>query len=197
MSMPSLPRDRTHKPKKHESYFSIDPRIVPALLKHVILRGVVWEPACGKKHISAAIEMSPNYTVVSTDLNSYPGSNNIILDFLKAGVPPLKDIESIVTNPPNTLNLEFTLQALELMRPVNGVVAIFQRHEWDTTQRTAPIFDHPAYHMKITLRFRPYWFEPKPGSKSPFHKFSWYVWDWKNKEKPIIMFYDNKNTSSS
>lgn len=190
--MPSLPRDRTHKPKKHEDYFTIDARVVPALLKHIDLKGIVWEPACGKKHMSDAIAERHPRQVLATDIRSYRGAENNCIDFLKTESLPLRGIESLVTNPPNTLNLEFTLQALELMRPVNGVVAIFQRHEWDTTQRTAPIFDHPAYHMKITLRFRPYWFEPKAGEKKgqPFHKFAWYVWRWdRNQEWPAMLMF--------
>ena len=182
-------RDKTHAPEAHDAYFTIDGRVIPALLRHMTLRGNVWEPAGGKGHMVRALEAA-GYRVYSSDLVDHGVGIASGIDFLKETKDHGVGIESIVTNPPNNLNLAFALHGLKMIEKAHGIVALYQRHEWDTTQKTAPIFDHPAFAMKIVCRFRPRWFEPRAGEEaaSPFHKFSWYVWDWRHSGRPVMVF---------
>ena len=182
-------RDKTHEARDNDAYMTIDPRSIPALLKIIKLRGKIWEPAAGECHMVRSLEAAGE-SVYATDIKAYTPQLTHIQDFLTFKKIPHPHIRTIVTNPPNGLNIQFALHALKLMEPVGGMVALYQRHEWDTTKRAAPIFDHPAFAMKIIPRFRPYWIAPKPGEKSasPFHKWSWYVWDWKHRGPPIIRF---------
>jgi hypothetical protein len=45
-------------------------RITEALLRHVCLRGPIWEPCCGTGAISEVLSRQ-GYTVVSTDIADY------------------------------------------------------------------------------------------------------------------------------
>lgn len=177
-------RDRTHAPRERDAYMTIDQRVIPALLLHFKPRGRIWEPACGTGEMVARLARV-GHAAVGTDI-SFGASWNFLTTYQRAA----KDVETIITNPPNKLNLDFVRHALKLMEPVRGAVAIYQRHEWDTTKKTAEIFEHPAFAMKIVPRFRPIWIAPEPGKKasSPFHKWSWYVWDWKHKGAPVVRF---------
>ena len=183
-------RDRTHEPRERDAYMTIDERVIPALLKHFIPRGVVWEPAAGTGEMVRGLR-GEGCSVVATGLIDGPGSLlKVPRDFFSFNEPLGGSINSIITNPPNKLNLSFARHAIKLMEPAHGAVAIYQRHEWDTTKRAAEIFDHPAFAMKIVPRFRPIWVEPTPGKKaaSPFHKWSWYVWDWTHSGPPVVRF---------
>lgn len=188
-------RDRTHAPKANNAYFTIDPRPIPALLSHVDLsRGKVWEPAAGKLHLAQALQ-SHGHIVYCTDIQEYPTKIQHpwlahVQDFFAFSEVPDESLRCIVTNPPNDHNISFAQHALKLMEPVDGVIAFYQRHDWDCAKRTAAIFDHPAFAMKITPRWRPIWFEKKKGekTKSPFHRFSWFVWDFRHIGPPEVRY---------
>lgn len=173
-------RDKTHRPIERDAYHTIDLRVIPALLKHVKPRaGKILEPACGEGYMVRALEAA-GYEVYGSDIFDYTkDGSGWRCNFLSTQLND-KSVSAIITNPPNKLNLEFAVHAIKQIEPVKGIVALYQRHEWDATRRTAPIFDHPAYAMKITCRWRPVWFKRGEGetAASPFHRWSWYVWDW-------------------
>lgn len=182
-------RDKTHEARDNGAYMTIDPRPIPALLKHVTPRGVVWEPAAGNCDMVNALEAAGCKTY-PTDLIARVPQVAHEKDFLSFTNAPSPDIGTIITNPPNNLNRSFAQHALRMMEKNHGLIAFYQRHEWDTTKRTIFLFDHPKFAMKIVPRFRPYWVEPKPGEKSPspFHRWSWYVWDWQHSGPPTLRF---------
>ena len=179
-------RDRTHAPKAYDAYFTVDPRPVPALLRHFKPRGSIWEPCAGRGDLGWAL-MTAGFTVSCTDLIDHGGA--VVehgYDFLKAETC---SAETIITNPPNQRNVEITAHAIKLQERNAGAVAIYQRHEWDTNaERGRELFDHPAFAMKVACRFRPVWFADG-GGENPFHRWSWYVWDWQSVGiDPIIKF---------
>lgn len=188
MTKKKQPRDKTTAPVRRDAWMTIDQRVVPALLKHLVPRGPIWEPAAGRGDMSEVLKAA-GFNVYETDVFGYKRLvGGQIRDFFSFQQAPA--CCSIITNPPNSLNLEFAIHAIKLMEPVKGVVALYQRHEWDTTKESSVIFDHQAFAMKIIPRFRPRWIKPKRGEKagSPFYRFSWFVWDWENKSPPIIKF---------
>jgi hypothetical protein len=185
--MTGTARDKTHEARPGDAFMTIDPRVIPALLTHFKPFGVTWEPAAGEGHLVRALEAA-GHAVRASDIDPrYVGGFGGGFDFLTAEEAP-PDVRCIATNPPNTLNIEFAKKAIELMEPVCGMVALYQRHEWDCTKESAEIFDHPAYAYKITCRFRPRWIEPKEGEKaaSPFHRWSWFVWDFASIGLPAL-----------
>lgn len=147
---------------------------------------VVWEPACGEGHISKRLLCSAA-AVISTDLIDR-GFGRGGIDFLKAG-RMAGTATDIVTNPPyGDLSDEFVAAALELTAPVDGVVALFMRNEWDCgVKRMNSFMNHPAFAMKIVVTKRPRWIEGSKGS--PRHSYAWYVWDWRTVGQPATIHY--------
>jgi hypothetical protein len=162
-------------------FYPTPPENVDCLAHFVpLFERIVWEPACGEGHISkrlAAIAKG----VFSTDLYGR-GYGTTGLDFLGAGRLPGnadKMADCIITNPPfGDLAEQFIRKALELTAPVDGLVAMFLRNEYDmaSTGRNDLFEGHPAYGAKICVTKRPRWIEGSKGS--PRHSYAWYVWDW-------------------
>lgn len=168
-------------------FYPTPPENVDCLAHYIDLRKhVVWEPACGEGHISKRIA---RYCagVFSTDLYDR-GYGTAPLDFLAAEKLPgnaEKNCTAIVTNPPfDELAEQFIRRALQLTEPVDGLVAMFLRNEYDMASTTrADLFEgHPAYSTKICVTKRPRWIEGSKGS--PRHNYAWYVWDF---SMPLLM----------
>jgi hypothetical protein len=87
-----------------------------ALLKQFghLIKGSVWEPACGGGDISEELMKLPGVTVVSTDLypKGYgkPDPVNFLTYDLTKSAP-----RHIITNPPYSQSTAFMLQALQLL----------------------------------------------------------------------------------
>lgn len=167
-------------------FYPTPPENVDCLLHFVDMRNdVVWEPACGKGHISKRLIHNVR-GVYSTDLFER-GYGVGGIDFLTATNSPGKEgslTTAIVTNPPfDDMAEKFIRQSLDLMSPIGGKVAMFLRNEYDMAMSRHDLFEgHPAYLMKICVTKRPRWIEGSKGS--PRHNYAWYVWDWSNMRVP-------------
>lgn len=130
-----------------------------------------WEPACGSGRMLRALERG-GLMMVGTDIDQG-------LDFLLAAHTPLASVRLIVTNPPYRRGLaqQFVEHAIELMRPVDGVVAMLLPFQWDMAQERAHLFEpHRAWRRKVGIRHRIRWFEGTDGNPRGFH--CWMIWDW-------------------
>lgn len=160
-----------------------------ALLPHIpahIAR--VWECAAGTGQMSAVLK--ERYEVLETDIGQ---GADFLADQseLLACVPTLERPQAIITNPPYNLATEFCEQALRLMEPVAGFVALLLRTDFDHAKSRAHLFrDCPAFAKKLVLTRRIVWFEPAPGEKgkSPSFNHAWYCWDWTHDGPPTICY---------
>jgi hypothetical protein len=177
-----------------DDFYPTPPEYVDCLAHYLNVAGMkVWEPACGEGHISKRLIQLGAY-VISTDLIDR-GYGKAPLDFLKCPrVPPALTKGGgrigIITNPPyGELADRFLAAALELTAPVDGIVAMFMRNEWDCgDKRTAPFFEgNPAFAMKIVVTKRPRWIAGSTGS--PRHNYAWYVWDHRQAGAPATIHY--------
>jgi len=177
----------------------------PAWCTHGLMNGVkdymtphdhIWEPAAGEGDISKVL-IGFNRAVVSTDLVCYGTKMTIYnpVDFLEVEQMPGRTT-AIITNPPygkvdkKTLSDAFVEHALELTKPVGGLVAMLLRNEFDSAKKRRKIFsNHRAYVAKLVLTARPRWFPDSTGS--PRHNYAWFVWDWSkahNNSEPVIRY---------
>ena len=156
---------------------------------------VIWEPAAGQMHISKVLAAHKR-VVVNSDLVCYDPSLPVQtgINFLKCKRMP-EHTTAIVTNPPygkengKTLSDAFVRHALDLTEPVEGMVAMLLRNEFDSAKGRRDIFrGHPAYAAKIVLTSRPRWFPSSTGS--PRHNYAWFVWDWNKSstKEPVIRY---------
>lgn len=136
---------------------------------------IVWEPACGEGHLSKRLQRYAT-GVISTDLIDR-GYGRGGIDFLKAG-RMAGAANAIVTNPPfDDMAEQFIRQALQLTEPVDGMVAMFLRNEYDCSKGRMDLFRLHPYAGKIIVTKRPRWIEGSKGS--PRHSYSWYIWNWR------------------
>lgn len=165
-------------------FYPTPPRATEAFVtatKHMFQHRVIAEPACGNGAIVNVLK--PHCAaMVATDVQAYDGFDpDAIVDFLsvetyseycdKSGGKPT----AIITNPPyGKLAEAFAWKGIQLMEECGGMVALLCRHEWDAAKGRAPLFDHPSFAAKVTLRFRPRWIEGTTGA--PRFSYAWYVW---------------------
>lgn len=104
---------------------------------------------------------------------------------------PVPAISAIITNPPYELGREFCEHALRLMEPVNGVVAMLMRTDFDHAKGRSHLFrDCPAFAKKLVLMKRIVWFVEADGKPkaSPSYNHAWFIWDWRHDGPPTIAY---------
>ena len=148
--------------------------VTEALLSQVRFRGAVWEPAAGRGDISVVLRGAGYNNVIESDI-AWPDS----VDFLRQRSLP-DYVESIATNPPYDQIVDFICHALVLTKPVDGIVAMLARHEFECAGTRKGLFNRPPFACRVVLTKRPYWVERKKGDKSPRYNFGWLVWDWRH-----------------
>ena len=181
---------QTDYERREGDFYATPPENVDCLLHYVDMTDEkVWEPAAGEGHISK--RLSEFCKVTSTDLYDR-GYCQGGVDFLKQD--KISDITEIDTNPPfGDMAEKFIRHALELTKPVEGMVAMFLRNEYDMADKRIDLFEnHPAYSRKICVTKRPRWIEGSKGS--PRHNYAWYVWDWTHiDDYPTINYIHPRN----
>lgn len=167
---------RIHPSRAAYEFYPTPPEATRALLSRESFDGDVWEPACGRGHISRVLE-SAGLNVVSTDL--------IQRDFGLGGVNFLGETVSrakhIVTNPPYGRGLAdaFVKHGLELTSVTGGKVAMLLN---------LASLAHPVRHALWTSRppAKVYvldelacWPEDDPTQATRLtnsHRYCWVVW---------------------
>lgn len=172
----------------NDAYFTVDERCGPALTDRVELREPLWEPCCGAFDLVKQLRAAGYRRIVCSDIVRYaPGAmrQGSFFDFRR----PLGAARSIVFNPPNKLSRPFVEHALQLMRPVGGIVAALLRLEWDATPGRLHLLGdrHPAHALNIKLSFRPWWSRTDRRA-TPREAWQWHVWDWRNREPARVRY---------
>ena len=176
----------------HDFYETREPWITQTLLKKYHFNGPVWECACGRLAMSKVL--GKQFDVISSDKVDHfgdgvavPGQSPMMtpgwvqLDFLHAREVLTNGrgeaAQAIITNPPYDLADRFARKGLELMRPINGQVALLLRNEWDCAKNRRDLFEIMPFALKIVLTRRPRWSDEHRAH--PRHNFAWFVWDWR------------------
>lgn len=172
--------------RKERDLYETPEWVTEALLPHLHLssiNGSIWEPACGSGKMARVLEAKLR-GVVQSDIDT--GT-----DFLLVQGSDAKGIDAIITNPPYDLAQEFIEHALRLMEPVQGIIAMLLRTDFDHAKSRAHLFrDCPAYSKKLVLMKRIAWFVEANGKPkaSPSFNHAWYIWDWKHEGPPKIAY---------
>jgi hypothetical protein len=155
--------------------------VTQALIDGVKLRGLIWEPACGRGDM-ADVLIAAGYEVMVSDIagDALGCKNAAKADFLAHGSPG-DALFSIVTNPPYVLAEEFIRHAIDLTARASGMVAMLLRNEYDCAASRRYLFEREAFAAKLVLTRRPRWADGLgQSSASPRHNFAWYLWDHHN-----------------
>lgn len=137
----------------------------------------IWEPASGTGQMADALA-GRGYEVFCTDILPEPGVG-FQHDFTRP-VPPVLfagEIGGVFTNPPYEEAEAFVKNALAMMEPIGGLVAMLLNVDWDSGKTRRRFFaDCPAWSRKLVLLDRIYWFDPEPGKAGPSGNHAWFVW---------------------
>ena len=161
--------------------------VTEALLRHVRLRGRVWEPCCGDGAMSRVLQ-AQDHDVVSTDI-AERGFGQGGIDFLACQTMP-EGCRSIVTNPPygdtgshtgqaksSVAMLAFIRHALMLTASVEGQLALLVRLQWIAGRRAADMLTAGPFSATVILTRRIQWFEMGARTNAAQHHHAWIVFD--------------------
>lgn len=190
-----------------DAYFT-EPRCVHALLGHLglDLPWLIAEPMCGDGAIVKVLEAA-GHQVIASDLRDY-GAGYPLRDLLSLGRDEFarQRTRLVITNVPYEGGAKFIAHLLWLTQPMQGLVAILLRHEYDCAPVRRALFrDHPAFACKLTLTFRPKWRFPAaveaamrartiaegkdPDKKnSPRFPFAWFIWNWQHQGDAALRY---------
>ena len=164
--------------RQPEDFYATDPAAIPPLLK---ILGPEWEsggkfiyePCCGKGHISQILELY-GHNVVSSDLMDR-GYGVGGVDFLEDN--PVFDTvlyDAVITNPPFKYAVEFVKKSLKLA----PLVCMLLRTAFIESERRDKFFEkYPPYRI-YAFRKRPRTSKNGlfPEGESSATPMSWWVW---------------------
>ena len=157
-------------------FYATDPRALELLLNTEKFDLNVWEPACGKGHLSEVLK-NRGHTVRSTDLIDR-GYGEGGVDFLQCTE---KFNGDVITNPPYKYAQQFVEHAIERI-PDGHKVAMFLKLTFLESQRRRELFEkHPPEYIYVSssrLRcaiggdFEKY----EQGGCSTAIAYAWFIW---------------------
>lgn len=160
--------------------------VTRALLKHVALRGPVWEPCCGNGAMARVLERS-GQKVVATDLIDR-GFGRGGIDFYDCTAFPA-GCRTLVTNPPygdggqkdrptDGRGLQdFVRHALDLTTRANGQLALLVRFQWLAGKKAAALISSGPLSRVVVLTKRIQWFDMGERTTTGQHHHAWLFWD--------------------
>jgi hypothetical protein len=173
--------------REGQDFYATPAWVTEALLRHVTLRGPVWEPCCGDGAMSSVLA-AHGHQVVSTDIVDR-GFGTSGVDFLACRDVPA-GCRSIVTNPPYgdsgshtgqsrspSAMRGFLTHALMLTASVQGQLALLVRLQWIAGRRVAEVMSAAPFAAVIVLTQRIRWFDMAERTNAAQHHHAWVVFD--------------------
>ncbi|HVY13733.1 MAG TPA: hypothetical protein VHB27_00795 [Rhodopila sp.] len=186
--------------RETRDFYATPAWVTEALLRHVRLRGPVWEPCCGDGAMSTVLAAA-GHEVVSTDIADR-GFGTPGIDFLAATTVP-GGCRSIVTNPPYgdtgshagqsrsaRAMLDFVRHAIRLAESVEGQLALLVRLNWIAGQRATALLTGSPFAATIVLNERIRWFDMGEKTNHGQHHHAWIVVDYAHPkgQPPALLF---------
>jgi hypothetical protein len=139
--------------RQEQNFYPTPDWVTAALLRRIRPPKGIWEPCCGNGAMARVLE-SHGHHIVATDLVDR-GYGEGGRDFLMETRLP-DGVTAIVTNPPygRTLLPRFVDHALDLTRPVGGMVALLLNVQWQTSAENSKRLRMPAFDASVILTDR-------------------------------------------
>lgn len=167
--------NHTEEIREQNDYYATDPIAAELLLQQEVFIDLIWEPACGEKHLSKVFEKAGNI-VRSSDIVNRCG--NEVFDFLSEDNK--KWDGDIVTNPPYKYAKEFVEKAIDIV-PDGRIVAMFLKLQFlEGKQRKALFEKYPPKTIyvsssRITCAKNAEFDRMKEAGGSAV-AYAWFVW---------------------
>lgn len=176
----TLGYNRNHKGREENDFYATPPKEVLNILQHEEMVGTILEPCCGMGHMVEGILKSDiTNKIIATDLIDR-GYGETGLDFLSESYPYVKEIGTVIINPPFKLIERFVNKSIEI---AENKVILFARNQFvESESRYENIFaNNPP------SRIYQYVDRVACAKDGDFNKpmssnmaFSWFVWDKQN-----------------
>jgi hypothetical protein len=175
--------------RRRLDHYATPPWPVHALVDHVSLRGITWEPCADRGQVCKVLE-ERGLKTVGSDIE--PRAPDIMaLDFL-SGKKPARYM-NIVTNPPYAIADEFIQQGLLHIGSTGGKLCLLLPSDFDYAKGRSRFFDDPRYHMQIKLRRRIVWIKRTDGKREhPSSQHCWHIWMQGNMGERIVRYHDGR-----
>lgn len=187
--------------RRANDFYATPAWVTECLLRHVTLRGPVWEPCCGDGAIARVIE-THGQAVVASDLADY-GYGASGVDFFACREMPA-GCQALITNPPygdggsaekpvanvSLAMLRFVRHGLALSATADGQLALLVRFQWIAGKRAAALISSGPLDCVIALTRRIRWFDRGALTNSGQHHHAWIVFDFQRDRArpPSIVF---------
>lgn len=183
--------NHTEAEREENDFYATDPRAVELLCELESFNPFIWEPACGKGHISDALKAN-GYTVISSDIINRGYSDTLVIDFLNYNNPRKCSVPyDIITNPPYKYAYEFLEKALQLVEEGHKV-AMFLKLTFLEGKRRKKLFErHPPKVIYVSSsriqcakngEFKEY--------KQEAIAYAWFIWEKGYKGEPVIRWFN-------
>ena len=173
--------------RQAHDFYATPPWVTACLLRHVSLRGQVWEPCCGDGAIAQLLQQH-HYGVVASDIADRGYGTTGVDFFQSAAYPP--GCGALVTNPPygdggesrrpsnaSHAMLRFLRHALDLSNAANGQLALLARFQWMAGKRAAALLSEGTLDTVLVLTRRIKWFDAGALTNTGQHHHAWIIFD--------------------
>lgn len=180
--------------REQNDFYATDPEAVEMLLKLENFNELIWEPACGKGHISDVLKKH-GYRVISSDIVDRGYPNTLQIDFLNIEETALSmRCANIITNPPYKYAMEFVEKALKIVGDGNKVAMLLKLTFLESKKRRKLFEKHPP---KVIYVSSSRLHCAKNGDFETYKKgvgdaiaYAWFVWEKGSKGEPIVRWFN-------
>lgn len=186
--------NHSKREREENDFYATDPKAVKKLLKLETFSAIIWEPACGKGHISSVLKKY-GYGVISSDIIDRGYPDTLKIDFLSDyKFTDWTYLGDIVTNPPYKYAKEFVERALEVVADGHKV-AMFLKLTFLESKKRRELFD--KYPPKIIYVSSSRLQCAKNGEFKKYKNgvgtavaYAWFVWEKGFKGEPIVRWFN-------
>lgn len=171
--------NHTEEEREENDFYATDPKAAELLLEVEELSNWIWEPACGKGHLSEVFKDN-GHKVFSTDLidRGYGGTGDFFLyDKVPSSIHPC----DIVTNPPFKIAQDFVQHALDIQEDGRKVCMFLKLSFLEGQKRKSFFEKNPpktVYVSSSRLRCAKNGdFEKYGKGVSTAIAYAWFVWE--------------------
>ena len=189
LSGSSLVGTSTTRDRVENDFYATPYESTRALLDNFQFKGKFLEPCVGQGHIADVIKEYYTEPVEGIDIVDRGYENTLVADFLEHKFD--SKFNSIITNPPYSLALEFAEKSLSILNK-KGQLAMFLKIQFLEGVKRKEFFEKfpPKYVAVFSKRQNPLHNgsatdeKGKPWSSTMC--FAWFIWEEGHKEEPII-----------
>lgn len=186
--------NHSEQEREENDFYATEPKAVEMLLELEDFNNLIWEPACGKGHISEVLKRK-GYKVISSDIVDRGYEGTMIIDFMDCTWAKVAThFGDIITNPPYKYAKEFVENTLELIDD-GFKVAMFLKLTFLESKKRRELFDkYPPKTIYVSSSrlqcAKNGEFEKYKNGVGTAIAYAWFVWEKGYKGEPVVRWFN-------